>query len=106
MERSVSVNAPSATADTSLVNGFPPGPTTAHAAEKADLGPCLYLGPEGQRCNERAFDSGFCARHQPGATAPITPASKVVIASMGIIGLLWPYFADLFREIVRLIHSQ
>ncbi len=105
MERSVSVNARSATADTHLVNGFPANPA-AHAAEKADLGPCLYLGPEGQRCTDRAFDAGFCARHQPGATAPITPSTKVVIASMGIIGLLWPYFADLFREIVRLIHSQ
>jgi hypothetical protein len=105
MERSVSVNAPSATVDTNLVNGFPTSPA-AHVAEKADLGPCLYLGPEGQRCNERAFDAGFCARHQPGATAPITPSTKVVIASMGIIGLLWPYFADLFREIIRLINSQ
>jgi hypothetical protein len=105
MERSVSVNAPSATADTDLVNGFPANPA-AHVAAKADLGPCLYLGPEGQRCIERAFDAGFCARHQPGASAPITPSTKVVIASMGIIGLLWPYFADLFREIIRLITSR
>jgi hypothetical protein len=105
MERSVSVNAPSATDTTDFVNGFPAGPAT-HVAEKADLGPCLYLGPEGQRCDERAFDGGYCAKHQSGAKAPISSGSKVVAASIGIIGLIWPYLADLFREIIRFIHSQ
>jgi hypothetical protein len=27
----------------------------------ADQGPCLYLGPRGQRCGRRATAGGFCA---------------------------------------------
>lgn len=106
MERSVSVNALPATDDTEVVNGFPARvPATRHAS--ADLGPCLYLGPAGQRCDERAFEGGYCAKHQPGAS-PSSSGSpkKVVAASAGILGLLWPYLADLFREIIRLIHSR
>jgi hypothetical protein len=105
MERSVRVNAMAVSEQTDVVNGFPAHPS-AGGSEKADLGPCLYLGPEGQRCGERAFDGGFCAKHQPGAASPIAGGSKVVAASIGILGLLWPYLADLFREIIRLIHPQ
>ena len=105
MERNVRVNALPASEDDNAVSEFPGHPATSGAA-KADLGPCLYLGPAGQRCGERAFEGGFCAKHQPGATPPIVASTKVVAASAGIIGLLWPYLADLVREIIRLIHSQ
>jgi hypothetical protein len=105
MERSVSVNAMPVSEEPTLVDGFPTHPL-ASGPGKADMGPCLYLGPAGQRCGERAFDGGFCAKHQPGTSAPITGGSKVVAASIGILGLLWPYLADLFREIVRLMHPQ
>ena len=105
MDRNVRVNGGTETDDLAPVDEF-----LAHQVggrtPSADLGPCLYLGPAGQRCGERAFDAGFCAKHQPGAAPPITNASKVVAASAGIIGLLWPYLADLVREIIRLIHSQ
>jgi hypothetical protein len=105
MERNVRVNAQPASDDSSPIEGFPARPA-ASGTVKADLGPCLYLGPAGQRCGERAFEGGFCAKHQPGATLPMVAGSKVVAASVGIIGLLWPYLADLVREIIRLIHSQ
>src|ERR1700734_2250543 len=36
------------------------------------LGPCLYLGPQGQRCDRAATEGGFCAKHQPGAAKPAT----------------------------------
>ena len=105
MDRNLRVNALPETDNSSEIEVFPTHPAP-RAALKVDLGPCLYLGPAGQRCGERAFEGGFCAKHQPGATAPITAGSKVVAASVGIIGLLWPYLADLVREIIRLIHSQ
>jgi hypothetical protein len=105
MERNVSVNALPASNDPTPVSVFPTDPGPIGMA-KADLGPCLYLGPAGQRCEERAFEGGFCAKHQQGATPPIVASSKAVAASAGIIGLLWPYLTDLVREIIRLIHSQ
>jgi hypothetical protein len=30
-----------------------------------DQGPCLYFGPQGQRCDRPAIANGFCARHLP-----------------------------------------
>jgi hypothetical protein len=105
MDRNVRVNAQPEGDGFNPINQFPAYPA-AGAPAHADQGPCLYLGPSGQRCDEKAFEGGFCAKHQPGAAPPITAASKVVAASAGIIGLLWPYLADLVREIIRLIHSQ
>ena len=50
-----------------------------------DQGPCLYFGPQGQRCSRPAIANGFCARHmpaqlssQPGCTP--TPFSMVKTA--------------------------
>jgi hypothetical protein len=105
MDRNVRVNAQAASDTSSPIEGFP-AHLAASGAAKADLGPCLYLGPAGQRCDERAFETGYCARHQTGAAPPIVAGSKVVAASVGIIGLLWPYLADLVREIIRLINSR
>src|SRR5271155_4700638 len=31
-------------------------------------GPCLYFGPQGQRCARPALEGGFCAQHGPGTT--------------------------------------
>jgi len=30
-----------------------------------DQGPCLYFGPQGQRCDRPAIANGFCPRHLP-----------------------------------------
>jgi hypothetical protein len=30
-----------------------------------DQGPCLYFGPQGQRCDRPAIANNFCARHLP-----------------------------------------
>src|ERR1700722_19271843 len=42
-----------------------PNTSVPNRALPADLGPCLYLGPAGQRCDRRAARDGFCSRHQP-----------------------------------------
>src|ERR1700684_1752994 len=68
-------------------------------------GPCLFLGPTGQRCARQAVDGGFCVRHQPGGTGAVTGTAGVpsrAFAAVVTIGiLLWPYIADAVREILR-----
>ena len=87
-----------------------PAPTIAvkAPAKEADEGPCLYLGPAGQRCYRRALKGGFCAEHQPGATArtKIGKRSKIVAATAGIAGALWPYIYDFVRELIRIFHPR
>lgn len=77
-------------------------------ASSGDQGPCLYLGAGGQRCDRRALEGGYCARHRPGAIRLPKPAfsSKVLAAIVGIAGILWPVIADLVREVVRWMHSH
>jgi hypothetical protein len=88
------------------------GITTLSAAgvssSSADLGPCLYLGPRGQRCGRRATKAGFCAIHQPGAAlAGISKPSKKLAASLlAIVAVIWPYLADIVREVIRWIHAH
>jgi hypothetical protein len=79
-----------------------------------DLGPCLYLGPAGQRCPRYSTPSGFCARHQPNADSSGTLqgsfadkpllSPKRVGAILTILALLWPVLADLVRELIRYFH--
>jgi hypothetical protein len=80
----------------------PAAPTTA------DQGPCLYLGPAGQRCYRRAVKGGFCALHQLDATvrAKIGKPSKIAAAVTGIVGVLWPYIYDFVHQLIRLLHPR
>lgn len=73
-----------------------------------DQGPCLYFGPAGQRCERPALTGGFCARHMPGARIikRVSAPSRILAAIAAILGILWPYLADLVREIMRLIHAH
>jgi hypothetical protein len=77
------------------------------AASSENFGPCLYLGPQGQRCSERALRNGFCGKHQPGVVKAARRTSpRVVGAGIGIIAAMWPVVADVLREIIRWIHSH
>jgi hypothetical protein len=78
------------------------------ASSGVDQGPCLYLGPSGQRCDRRALEGGYCSSHRPGATSlPKVTASKRTLAAIAAIaGLLWPVIADVVREIMRWMHSH
>ncbi|MGH9701288.1 MAG: hypothetical protein ACRD5R_18440 [Candidatus Acidiferrales bacterium] len=73
-----------------------------------DQGPCLYFGPAGQRCERPALAGGFCSRHMPGAKVikRISSPSRILAAIGAILGILWPYLADVVREIMRLMHSH
>ncbi len=81
--------------------------TAANPAAGTNWGPCLYLGPSGQRCAKPALEGGFCAVHSPGSGAAIAPNRKRVLAAVAaIIGILWPYVDDVVREIIRWMHSH
>lgn len=75
---------------------------------QTNLGPCLYLGPAGQRCYRPAVKGGFCAQHQPGATAirKAGKPAKWVAAIGGIVGVLWPYIYDFLHELFRIFHPR
>jgi hypothetical protein len=81
-----------------------PEPVRVAPAAPQDLGPCLYFGPAGERCDRRAVQDAFCSRHQPGARplVPSTNPKKVMAAAIAIIGILLPYLIDLLRELARL----
>lgn len=76
--------------------------------DATDQGPCLYLGPSGQRCNRRAVKGGFCELHQPGAKARSKAGkrSKIVAAIAGLLGVLWPYIYDFVHQLIRLIYPR
>ena len=70
------------------------------------LGPCLYLGPSGERCGAAAVEDCYCARHVPGAKLLPVNATKALVAGAAVVAILWPIFADLYREILRFIYSR
>ena len=89
--------------------GIPTSPPVGIVSKGADQGPCLYLGPRGQRCSRRATNAGFCAIHQPDGVAAsgISKPSKKFIASLlAIAAVVWPYLADIVREVIRWIHAH
>lgn len=100
MERDVRVNAESETGGAASGFDFPSGARPA----RTDLGPCLYLGPAGQRCSRPAQEGGFCAVHQPEGAAGAKPAvsPRRVAVIMAILALLWPILADIVRELIHL----
>lgn len=81
---------------------------TTAAFRAGDAGPCLYLGPAGQRCYQRAVKDGFCAAHQPGVTAraKVAKRSKIAAAIAGILGALWPYVYDVVHALLKIFHPR
>jgi hypothetical protein len=79
--------------------------SSAAFADNADYGPCLYLGPSGERCGRRALEGGFCERHEPGAKRPASsaPTARRTIAVIGALVALLPWLSDLIRELIRLL---
>jgi hypothetical protein len=108
MERGVRVNA-------EYLAGYPEEAEGGTEEERAamptgragtvDYGPCLYLGPSGQRCSHRALQGGFCALHKPGAEQPAVskPNAKRAAAVAAAIAALLPFLGDLIRALIRLL---
>ena len=75
--------------------------------KQPDQGPCLYLGPKGQRCSDPAIAGGFCAKHDPDAAkAAAKGVARLLGAGIGILAAMWPLLADVIREVIRWIHSH
>jgi hypothetical protein len=82
----------------------------------SDQGPCLYFGPQGQRCDRRAVADGFCRRHLPAqlglpsqqgvARSDSKRFARVIAVGIAIFAALWPVIADLLREIFRWINAH
>jgi|SRR5580704_2464829 hypothetical protein len=98
--------------DFGIATPSPAGP----GSPGADQGPCLYFGPRGQRCGRRALTGGFCAMHQPGGapggmpggtnTGTSRPSKKFIASVLAIVAVIWPYLADIVREVIRWIHAH
>lgn len=82
-----------------------PKPSITNRALPGDLGPCLYFGSAGQRCDHRATRDGFCQRHQPGIptiSAPfLTP--KKLAAFLIALAMLWPELTRFLSALARLL---
>ena len=73
------------------------------------LGPCLYLGSQGQRCARPATAGGFCAKHQLGALESVVDRRglpQIVGAGIGILAAAWPIVFDVVRAILRWLHRH
>jgi hypothetical protein len=70
-----------------------------------DLGPCLYLGRAGQRCDRRATRDGFCHRHQPDVPAISTPffTPKKLAAFLIALAMLWPELTRFLTALARML---
>src|ERR1700741_929050 len=70
-----------------------------------DLGPCLYLGPSGQRCDRRATKGGFFRRHQPRTSTIAAPffTPKKFAAFLIALAMLWPELTRFVSALARLL---
>jgi hypothetical protein len=99
--------------------------SSTNGKNRNDQGPCLYFGPQGQRCGRPALSNGFCARHlpvrlnqsaqlgqsaRPRLTLPISGRkpriAAIVFAALALIESFWPTISELFRALIRLIHAH
>ena len=82
-----------------------PNRSVSNRTLPADLGPCLYLGPAGQRCDRRATRDGFCQRHQPDAPTTSTPffTPKKLAAFLIALAMLWPELTRFLSALARLL---
>lgn len=64
---------------------------------------CLYLGPAGQRCARPALPGGYCAGHHTDEAfrLPSRRYGRVLIATIALVLIVWPYVTDLLHELVR-----
>ena len=106
MERGVNVNAvPESASAGDREETVSPAGAHPDRPNPGEGGPCLYLGPAGQRCHRPALERGYCSKHQPGAQAQFfwSELPRRVVAVLGLLAVIWPLLVDLVREILRLL---
>lgn len=80
------------------LEGAGPGQST-----EPGYGTCLYLGAAGERCSRMALQGSYCAQHHtdPELRSEGRNYARVIVASIALIIVVWPYVSDLARELVR-----
>lgn len=80
----------------------------AQVGQSSAHGPCLYLGPRGERCSLPALTGGYCARHHsdPAFRLPGRNYTRVLAATIALLLIIWPYVSDLVRELLRWLASR
>ena len=71
--------------------------------DRSAYGPCLYLGPAGERCAKAAVEGGYCTKHHPvpARQAPGRSYTRVVVATIALVVIVWPYVIEAVRELSR-----
>ncbi|HKQ86281.1 MAG TPA: hypothetical protein VJS43_05845 [Candidatus Acidoferrales bacterium] len=71
-------------------------------------GPCLYLGPRGERCSRSALAGGYCARHHSDPAFRVLGRNytRVLAATIALVLIVWPYVSDMVRELLRWLASR
>jgi hypothetical protein len=106
MERGVNVNdGPESASAGDLEPTASPARAHPDRPNRGEEGPCLYLGPAGQRCHRPALERGYCSRHLPGSRAELfrSELPRRAVAVLGLLAVIWPLLVDLVREILRLL---
>jgi hypothetical protein len=77
----------------------------ASPAAGATHGPCLYLGPQSQRCDRPALEDGFCALHSADAVV-LGPWVwfRRLAALLVAIAILWPIIEAFLEELSHWRH--
>jgi hypothetical protein len=103
MERRVTVNDRIDRVELEVPEGTEADERLARGNSREPQGPCLYLGAAGERCSRPAVEGGYCAKHH---TDPdLRPAgrsyTRVLVATVALVIIIWPYVADLVRDVMR-----
>jgi len=89
-----------------LDEGDEPAPGDSKATP-GPQGPCLHLGPRGERCKRAAIADGYCAKHHhdPELRSPGRNYTRVLVATVALLTILWPYLEELAHDLTRWMAS-
>jgi hypothetical protein len=102
MERRVTVNDRIERVELEPPEGLEAAGNPAPTENRVAQGPCLYLGPAGERCSRPALEGGYCAKHHsdPDLRGPGRSYTRVLVATAALVIIIWPYIADLVRDVM------
>jgi hypothetical protein len=103
MERRVTVNDRIERLELEVPEDWEPEFDAKPASAGGPQGPCLYLGPGGERCARPAIEGGYCQKHHADSSFrdSARPYARVLVASVALVILVWPYISDLVRDLIR-----
>ena|SRR5690348_9178169 len=107
MERRVTVNDRIERVELEVPEELEASPVSPQGCQNPSNGPCLYLGPGGERCSRSALAGGYCAQHgDPTFRVLGRNYARVLAATIALVLIVWPYVSDLVRELLRWLASR